>query len=170
MPAPPGKAAASASKISSEDLTGGPSRPPRVPTAGPRPNVNPNLDSFEAVMQAMEEELKRAQLKGKAPAVPTSKPSAARVNKPVPAAVPTASRIDEETEDADIEEAMASELREALEQASGSDSEGEQEPSMDYNLIKNFLESFKAQGGLSGPVSNLAGRLEGQWGLPRDES
>ena len=30
---------------------------PRQPEPGPRPNTNPNLDSFEAVMQAMDAEL-----------------------------------------------------------------------------------------------------------------
>ena len=37
------------------------------------------------------------------------------------------------------------------------------------NLIKDFLESFKSQGGLSGPVGNLAGRLQPGWQIPRDE-
>ena len=44
------------------------------------------------------------------------------------------------------------------------------EGGLDYNLIKNFLESFKSQGGLAGPVSSLAGRLQPGWGLPRDEA
>jgi hypothetical protein len=41
---------------------------------------------------------------------------------------------------------------------------------IDYNLIRNFLESFKSQAGLSGPVSNLAGRLQPDYKLPRDLS
>lgn len=69
-------------------------------------------------------------------------------------------------DDADIEAAMDAELRSILER--GDDDEEAEEP-MDYNLIKNFLESFKSQGGLSGPVSNLAGRLQPGWQLPRDE-
>lgn len=123
-------------------------------------------------MQAMEEELKRSQNKGKAPAASSKPPSRAAAKKPAEADANRRVHFDEENEDEDldIEEAMAAELREALEHASGSDSDSEGGPSVDYNLIKNFLESFKAQGGLSGPVSNLAGRLEGQWGLPRDES
>lgn len=77
-------------------------------------------------------------------------------------------------EDQNIEEAMAAELRAALE--TESDSEGEnatgEDAEIDYKLIKNFLQSFKAQGGLAGPVSSLAGRLEGGrvWSLPRDSS
>jgi len=72
----------------------------------------------------------------------------------------------------DVEEAMAAELKAAL----GSDSEDDdaigEDAKIDYTLIKNFLQSFKAQDGLAGPVSNLAGRLEGggAWTLPRDSS
>ena len=72
----------------------------------------------------------------------------------------------------DIEKAMDAELRAALEEHDedlevdvSADGDG-----LDYNLIKNFLESFKSQAGLSGPVSNLAGRLQPGWGLPRDET
>lgn len=64
----------------------------------------------------------------------------------------------------DIEAAMQAELKEALE---GFDEDGE-EP-LDYNMIKNFLESYKSQAGLSGPVSNLAGRLQPGFKLPRDD-
>ena len=73
--------------------------------------------------------------------------------------------------DMDIEAAMQAELEGLLERedAGESDEEGEK-PSMDYNLVKNFLESFKSQAGLPGPVSNLAGRLQPGWTLPRDET
>jgi hypothetical protein len=74
-------------------------------------------------------------------------------------------------DDADIEAAMDTELRSMLERGDGgSDEDDQEEEAMDYNLIKNFLESFKSQGGLSGPVSNLAGRLQPGWQLPRDEA
>ena len=73
--------------------------------------------------------------------------------------------------DMDIEASMQAELESLLEQEHNGDSEEEADrPSMDYNLIKNFLESFKGQAGLSGPVGNLAGRLQPGWTLPRDES
>jgi hypothetical protein len=74
----------------------------------------------------------------------------------------------------DIEAAMDAELRAAL--SSGplgdeGDSDAEEgDVGADYNLIKNFLESFKSQAGLAGPVGNLAGRLQPGWTLPRDES
>ncbi|KAL1921671.1 uncharacterized protein VTP21DRAFT_10313 [Calcarisporiella thermophila] len=38
---------------------------------------------------------------------------------------------------------------------------------IDFNLVKNMLESFKAQEGLPGPAGNMMGRL-GVW-VPRDE-
>ncbi|KAF7339943.1 Protein ecdysoneless [Mycena venus] len=135
----------------------------RAPEPGPRPNVNPNLDSFEAVMLAMDEQLARSRS-----AKPKHKPASAKAT-PGPqkqdkgkGKAPT---IVEEEED--IDAAMDSELRAALEREDDDD-EGEGEEPMDYNLIRNFLESFKSQGGLSGPVSTLAGRLEPGWQLPRD--
>lgn len=85
---------------------------------------------------------------------------------------PPMGTVPEEGDTDDLEEAMAAELKAALE--GGSDSEGDEDgegTNIDYNLIKNFLQSFKAQEGLAGPVSNLAGRLQGgSWTLPRDTS
>lgn len=136
------------------------STPARVPVPGPRPNVNPNLDSFEAVMKAMDEELSRIR-----PIVQKSK------SKPTPTPSKTTGKgkgkATVEDEDDDIEASMDAELKASLETEDGSDEEDEP---MDYNLIKNFLESFKSQAGLSGPVGNLAGRLQPGWNIPRDES
>ncbi|KIY67595.1 hypothetical protein CYLTODRAFT_352909 [Cylindrobasidium torrendii FP15055 ss-10] len=131
----------------------------RAPEAGPRPNVNPNLDSFEMVMKAMDEELSKlrpgatasSKEKGKAKVDPLGSMDEDKDKIP-----------DDQFEDVDAE--MEAELREALE----GDEEGEQP--LDYNLIKNFLESFKSQAGLSGPVGNLAGRLQPGWQLPRDDA
>jgi len=126
------------------------------------PNKNPNLDSFEAVMQAMDAELSRMRqsTNGSEPQPPTNK------DKGKARAVPM--NVDM---DMDIEASMQAELDSFLEQEDAGDSDGEMEqPGMDYNLIKNFLESFKSQAGLPGPVGNLAGRLQPGWTLPRDES
>lgn len=132
----------------------------RPPAPGPRPNVNPNLDSFEAVMQAMDAELARTrQPKTKTDAPPAPAPS---TDKGKGKAKATSSE-----DEADIESAMDAELKSILER--GDEGSDEENPA-DYNLIKNFLESFKSQGGLSGPVSNLAGRLQPDWQLPRDEA
>lgn len=195
----------------------------RPPQAGPRPNVNPNLDSFEAVMEAMERELESARKgKGKSSFKPPDVPSSHSVVQPQSRSKSTkngkgkskgkARAIDsdsdsnsEEEEDSemdmdmdmDVEAAMDAELRASLHHdrrrrrrnahdsnpgsGSGSDAgegnEGEEEggdeedrSTTEYALIRNFLESFKSQGGLAGPVSSLAGRLEPGWKLPRDES
>ncbi|EMD41652.1 hypothetical protein CERSUDRAFT_90221 [Gelatoporia subvermispora B] len=131
----------------------------RPPQTGPRPNVNPNLDSFEAVMQAMDAELARSRA-GKQ----STRPTASDKGK---------GRADASgsPHDIDIEAAMDAELMAALEREPAGDDEDEDgETETDYNLIKNFLESFKSQAGLLGPVGNLAGRLQPGWKLPRDES
>ncbi|KAI6133287.1 SGT1 protein-domain-containing protein [Pisolithus croceorrhizus] len=130
----------------------------RTPVSGARPNANPNLDSFEAVMEAMDSELKRLH-QPEAAATRVSPISAADKGKGKgPVSSPDTSL--------DIEAAMEAELHAALEKG---DSEDQDETPLDYNLIKNFLESFKSQAGLSGPVSNLAGRLMPEWKMPRDD-
>lgn len=130
----------------------------RTPASGPRPSVNPNLDSFEAVMQAMDAELAR------------SRPSKTKIVPQPQVPDKGKGKYNATTDDDDIEAAMDAELRATLERGEDSDDNREGEGSLDYNLIKNFLESFKNQGGLSGPVSNLAGRLQPDWKLPRDRS
>jgi hypothetical protein len=73
----------------------------------------------------------------------------------------------------DIEAAMDAELKAALERGFDDDDDVEfanDSQSTEYNLIKNLLESFKSQAGLSGPVGNLAGRLQPDWQIPRDEA
>ena len=140
------------------------SEQPRPSVPGVRPNANPNLDSFEAVMQAMDAELSRLRQPTTGsepqPSPPTKKDKGKA--RAAPADVDA---------DMDIEASMQAELEGLLEKedAGDSDEEGEKS-SMDYNLIKNFLESFKSQAGLPGPVGNLAGRLQPGWTLPRDES
>jgi hypothetical protein len=128
------------------------------------------LDSFEVVMQAMDAELSRSRKtapkgRGKVAAVPTEDP--VLTSKGKSKATPT----EDSDEELDIEAQMEAELRAMLDRgdAEDLDSGGEEAP-MDYNLIKNFLESFKGQAGLSGPVGNLAGRLQPGWTMPRDDS
>jgi hypothetical protein len=130
---------------------------PRHPAAVSRTGGNPNLDSFESVMQAMDEELARL----RSQKAPTSSLGPSPEGK---------GKGKERAQDVDIETAMDAELRAVLEHEEDDELELGGEGSMDYNLIKNFLESFKSQAGLSGPVSNLAGRLQPGWALPRDES
>ncbi|KAH9083714.1 SGT1-domain-containing protein [Lactarius deliciosus] len=132
-------------------------RRPKAAAAG-----NPNLDSFEAVMQAMDEELARSKNPSGGP------PNLPPVEKGKGKETDLARGADEDS--MDIEEAMDAELKAALEQDEDAEVDVSAEGGLDYNLIKNFLESFKSQAGLSGPVSNLAGRLQPGWGLPRDEA
>lgn len=134
---------------------------PRDPDTGPR-RANPNLDSFEAVMRAMDEELVRLRPQNLST---SSRDTSIGDNGKGKA------RAQGVEEDTDIETAMDAELKATLEQGDEDDDEDlDAEGNIDYNLIKNFLESFKSQAGLSGPVSNLAGRLQPGWGLPRDDS
>lgn len=123
---------------------------------------NPNLDSFEAVMEAMETELEKSR--------------SARKDQAAKGKV-KARRADESPNDIeeDIETAMDEELHHSLKRAVVEDDSDEEDTDLqaehaglDYNLIKNFMESFRAQGGQSGPVSTLAGRLQPGWTLPRD--
>ncbi|CAG8640447.1 2413_t:CDS:2, partial [Acaulospora colombiana] len=151
---------------------------------------NPDLDSFEAVMDAMEKELAKLKkppstkqatrdTKSKGKAKDLHIPP--RPNSSKPPGIGMDVDGDEDDEDgadmAELQQAMDLELRSALKrdmevvssgEEGGSGDEDDEMP-MDYNLIKNFLESFKAQQGLSGPVGGLAGRLQGSdWALPRD--
>ncbi|KAL4243144.1 Ecd family protein [Abortiporus biennis] len=125
-----------------------------IATSKDRP-ADPTLDSFEAVMKAMDAELERNREKKH-----DTKPASSKGKQ----------RATESDEHQDIEMAMDAELKAALEDGDEGSDEGTGDEHVDYNLIKNFLESFKSQGGLSGPVSNMLGRLEGGFKLPRDES
>jgi len=121
-------------------------------------------------MQAMDAELSRSRPtaqkgKGKAAAVPTKDSAVIGKGKS------KVTFVEDEDEDLDIEAQMEAELKVMLERGDAEDLDlGEEELPMDYNLIKNFLESFKSQGGLSGPVGNLASRLQPGWTIPRDDS
>ncbi|EJU01115.1 hypothetical protein DACRYDRAFT_80602 [Dacryopinax primogenitus] len=132
---------------------------------GPRPKANPILDSFERVMDAMEAELAKARAQGKGKSKPASRPNADVKGKGK--ARPEPEVESDEDEDAMLQ-AMDAELRSSLKQAE-EDTDADDETPMDYNLIKNFLESFKSQAGLAGPVSGMVGRLEKGWVWPRDE-
>jgi hypothetical protein len=77
--------------------------------------------------------------------------------------------VEEAEADPGIEMLLDEEVKGSLKQDS-EDEDGLGNADVDYNLIKNFLESFKGQAGLAGPVGNLAGRLQPDWKLPRDNS
>lgn len=169
----------------SDDLKPGPpvsAVPPEKPAAQPESRArNPNLDSFEAVMEAMDAELQKTRDARKQNKTSEDPPAGQQRST---GAKPTQTRkgstkgkerqaSSDSEDDEDVETAMDSELRRALKKGEGGASDSEEDDvegtTMDYNLIKNFLESFKSQAGMAGPVSNLAGRLEKGWSLPRDE-
>ncbi|GAB1517573.1 hypothetical protein RhiTH_000622 [Rhizoctonia solani] len=143
---------------------------PRSSTTGPNLRANPKLDSFEAVMEAMEAELNSSRAKPntstKSSALKDPQDKGKRKAEDKKNSGKQVRIADDEHGMEDIETAMERELREVLDGGDNSDEDGE--VSMDYNLIKNFLESFKGQAGASGPVGNLAGRLQQGWALPRD--
>lgn len=108
---------------------------------------NPNLDSFEALMVAMDAELQKTR-----PPAPTPAPAASTA--PAPAPAPAT--------DEDMDEDLDAELDGLLVRDDDAD-----QPA-DYTLIKNFLESYRSQEGAAGPVSSLAGRLDVP--LPRSKA
>ena len=145
---------------------------------------NQSLNTFEKVMDAMDQELAKVRAekhvrangigKRSSPAKPANQrtPKDAKGKGKVRFDNPEPTQ-DAEMDFADIEAAMEAEFRETILQdeadGEGEGGDGDLEPG-DYGMIKNFLESFKAQQGLAGPVSALAGRLEPGWKLPRDDT
>lgn len=158
---------------------------PPPPPAAPRvPLRNPNLTDFDALMEQMDAELARSRAGQPAPAASTSSSSSARpkpkFTKPTPKPTPTSSTkkgassnivVDSDVSDDEMMGEMDAELAELFKTVGGQggreDAPGGGGP-VDYNLVKNFLESFQSQGGFAGPAGNLSGRLGFQ--LPRDET
>ena len=138
-------------------------------------------------MEAMEKELDRtkarpAEIRPNATPASTQRENKSTVPKGKGKAITrqTAEADDWGDEDEDmetVEQQMDAELKAALKKdhevvSSEEEDDGiEDELPMDYTMIKNFLESFQSQQGMAGPVSGLAGRLNGTgWVFPRDES
>lgn len=145
---------------------------PREPAPGPRPNVNPNLDSFEAVMEAMDAELGRRKAESTRPQHSDKNQARAAASIAKDKGKGKATDVASDPE-GDIEAAMDAELQGLLNgdsEEGGDDDDADATEHLDYNLIKNFLESFKSQSGLAGPVGSLVGRLQPGWTLPRDDS
>jgi hypothetical protein len=142
-----------------------------------------SLDSFDKVMEAMDAELSKAKSSKRPKGPDTTKPqtqsksksstSAAPKNvpnksQPLPK-LPTEADLDDLDED-DLM-AMDRELKAALKSAGieSDDEDGEDgieevgqlddEGKREYRMMKDFLESYKSQGGNSGVVGNLFGRL-----------
>ncbi|ORY34285.1 SGT1 protein-domain-containing protein [Naematelia encephala] len=136
---------------------------------------NMELDSFEKVMRAMDAELAKVK-KDQAPAPqPTTNDKAKSKSKskvsfadPLPS-LPTEQDLEDMTED-DLR-AMDRELRAALKGAGVDDDDLDGELDVEeaqalqgddrreYAMMRDFLESVRSQGGQSGVVGNLFGRL-----------
>lgn len=133
------------------------------PAAAPAGARNPNLDSFEALMEAMD-----AQLQSQRSASATGQRMATKEEnrKPVRRSAEGIEISDDEDEGDDTDDmaALDAELAAALKGGAAAGGEG----GMDYQMISNFLESFKAQNGLAGPVSNVFSRLDKDFKMPRD--
>jgi hypothetical protein len=110
--------------------------------------MNMSLDSFDKVMEAMDAELSKAKSskRPKGPDVP--KPQAQ--SKPAPAPTKTKSKAALKSAGVDSDDDD-----EGIEEVGQLDDEGKRE----YRMMKDFLESYKSQGGNSGVVGNLFGRL-----------
>ncbi|OWZ79274.1 hypothetical protein C366_01997 [Cryptococcus neoformans Tu401-1] len=136
---------------------------------------NTSLDSFETVMRAMDEALARS--RGEPSASQPNQPKSSnksKIKKSTSSAnpLPPISQADDVDLDAFSEDdiaAMDRELRSVLKGAGidpdDSDDDIEEVGELDvdqkreYEMMRNFLESFKSQGGESGVVGNLFGRL-----------
>lgn len=136
---------------------------PSLPQQSPQSETKPNLESFESVMRALDDVLAQNQSHKASKAGEGTDQSKGTKGKKK--ATIEDEMAMEEDPDLDFEAAMEAELKDVL----GRDDTDLNDP-VDYNLIKNFLESFKSQEGLSGPVSNLVGRLVPDFKLPRDTS
>lgn len=137
-----------------------------------------SLDSFDKVMEAMDAELAKAKaakypkgLNASQPPISADDPSGSTV--PAADRSQTSSRpIEQDLDDFDDDDlvAMDRELKAALKSA-GVDSDDEDDEGIEevgqlddegkreYNMMKDFLESYKSQGGNAGVVGNLFGRL-----------
>ena len=160
-PAKAPSAKAHNSKSSKMDVDDIPPSTKTAPKAWQPSQRNPNLDNFEALMNAMDSELSQIKAPGK-PSTQNTVPKLAR--KSVSGAVIDEDNESEDDEDADDMEGLDAELAAALNRDPDEAGDG----SMDYKMISNFLESFKAQAGLAGPVSNMFGRIDKDFKLPRD--
>ncbi|KAH9465544.1 hypothetical protein Pst134EA_013425 [Puccinia striiformis f. sp. tritici] len=124
--------------------------------------ANVDLDTFDRLMDRMEEELQKK--KGG---------RGGRKGGPIPAnpfgpdlgggSGVEMKDLSDEDEDSDVEmddvdQAIHSELADLMKQ-SGVHLDGHSHDQPDYSVISNFLESFKSQVGLPGPVGNMAGRI-----------
>ena len=143
---------------------------PRDPTDGP----DQSLDTFDKVMAAMDSEYTR-----KVPAIAPAQKKQKDVSGSSLKLPPKGQSLPQLPTEADIDEmdeeelaAMDRELKEALKGAGMSDDEADDgelgtedakasdgDESREYRMMRDLMESYRSQGGQSGAVGNLFGRL-----------
>lgn len=127
------------------------------------PFRNAKLDNFEAVMAAMDAEVQKARGSRTAP----SSTGIAESSKPTRKSAEGVVIEDDSSDDGADYDPVLAEMEAELAQTLKSDPDDPvNESSIDYGMVKNFLESFQAQAGLPGPVSNLFGRLDSSFSMP----
>lgn len=152
----------SAPSTSSQPASG--SKPASAQAEG---QVNMDLNSFDSVMAAMDAELARTR-GPKSTSQGNKVPYSQRPKAPMGPlkSLPTEADLDDMDDD-DLE-AMDRELKAALKSAGiEDDSEDEvegveqldEDGQREFRMMKDFLESYKSQGGDSGVIGNLFGRL-----------
>ncbi|KDN36422.1 hypothetical protein K437DRAFT_260125 [Tilletiaria anomala UBC 951] len=131
------------------------------------------LKTFEEVMDAMDAELGHAKTSGSqsstAPSTQSTVTKHTKRHQPEVASrrgvtsAPPPNLYDGDETDSDDE--LSAQDQELIQKLTSSRADfsglapGADEPMLQINMIQNFLESYKAQGGTAGPVSNLAGRM-----------
>lgn len=123
-------------------------------------------------MDAMDAELKTAgsgASKARPPqtgTAPSRNKGKSTASKPIAKAAPA-----DDDEEMDSDEEMSAQDQELARKLlnSGELAGDDDDPMLQLNMIQNFLESYKAQGGSAGPVSTLAGRMK-VGPLPEDKT
>jgi hypothetical protein len=141
--------------------------------------LNMDLDSFDKVMQAMDAELARKRgstapqttaVSYKSKSKPKVKDKGREHSVKSLSTLPSEADLDDMSEDELL--AMDRELRSALKGAGMEDDLGDEESldvegadmlegdaKREYSMMRDFLESYRSQGGESGVIGNLFGRL-----------
>ncbi|WAQ86531.1 hypothetical protein PtA15_7A257 [Puccinia triticina] len=123
---------------------------------------NVDLDTFDKLMNRMDEELRKKRGKrmgekgGPIPADPLGPDLGGGSRSGMKDLSDDSDDSDVEMDD--IDRAIHSELADLMNQ-SGVQLDGQSHDQPNYSVISNFLESFKSQVGLPGPVGNMAGRI-----------
>ena len=141
-----------------------------------------SLDTFDKVMAAMDSQLANAKRSQSAQAPAQAAPATSAASRPTAKAAPLPplpTEADLEALSRDDLLQMDRELRAALKSAGINDDDDDEDDVMgdldpteaqalrgedreEYRMMRDFLESYRSQGGQGGAVGNLLGRLAGR--------